>query len=83
MTARYDTTETVHLVRWLVDVLRVSVGDLSNHLRYVFTGPGVVCWFARPSADLDGKTPGALLDDPVRYPEVLSAVRRYRLMVAA
>lgn len=107
------------LARWLVDVLRVSVGDLSdlvgvtprtfhrwmeddsiepsskdgarlatvvqiaNQLRHVFTGPGVVGWFARPSADLDDETPGALLDDPVRYPEMLRAARRYRSMVAA
>jgi hypothetical protein len=107
------------LARWLVDSLRVSVGDLSgvvgvtprtfhrwmeddsiepssrdgarlatvaqiaNQLRHVFTGPGVVGWFARPSADLDGETPGALLDDPVRYPEVLNAARRYRSMIVA
>jgi uncharacterized protein (DUF2384 family) len=107
------------LARWLVESLRVSVGDLSgvvgvstrtfhrwmeddtvepsskdgarlatvarvaNQLRHVFTGPGVVGWFERPSADLGGETPEALLDDPVRYPEVLTAARRYRAMVAA
>jgi uncharacterized protein (DUF2384 family) len=107
------------LARWLVDSLRVSVGDLSrvvgvsprtlhrwmeddtvepsskdgarlatvarvaNQLRHVFTGPGVIGWFERPSAALDGDTPQALLDDPVRYPDVLTAARRYRSMVAA
>jgi uncharacterized protein (DUF2384 family) len=106
------------LARWLVESLRVSVGDLAgvagvssrtfhrwmddsvepsskdearlatvarvaNQLRYVFTGPGVVGWFGRPSADLNGETPESLLADPVRYPEVLTAARRYRAMVAA
>ena len=107
------------LARWLVECLRVSVGDVAsvvgvsprtfhrwmeddsvepsskdearlatvarvaNQLRYVFTGPGVVGWFERPSADLDGEVPAALLDDPVRYPEVLAAARRYHAMVAA
>jgi uncharacterized protein (DUF2384 family) len=107
------------LARWLVESLRVSVGELAgvvgvssrtfhrwmeddsvvpsskdearlatvaqvaNQLRHVFTGPGVVGWFERPLIDLDGETPDELLGDPVRYPEVLAAARRYRAMVAA
>lgn len=59
-----------------------AVARVANQLRYVFTGPGIVGWFERPSADLGGETPEALLDDPVRHPEVLTAARRYRAMVA-
>ena len=60
-----------------------TVARVANQLRHVFTGPGVIGWFERPSAALDGDTPQSLLDDPVPYPDVLAAARRYRSMVAA
>lgn len=43
--------------------LRVIAGA-ANHLRHVLTGPGVVNWFERPNAQIDGRRPLDLLDDP-------------------
>jgi uncharacterized protein (DUF2384 family) len=59
------------------------VARMANQLRHVFTGPGVIGWFDRPSTALAGSTPTSLLRDPVRYPEVLAAARQYRSMVAS
>jgi uncharacterized protein (DUF2384 family) len=36
----------------------------ANHLRHALTGPGVVSWFERPNAQLEGQRPLDLLDDP-------------------
>jgi hypothetical protein len=79
------------LQRWLgadgpepaaVDAARIrAVGQLVNQLRHTFTGPGVVAWFHRRHPVL-GKRPIDLLDDPLRYPQVLSAATAARAMTA-
>ena len=40
------------------------VARIVNHLRHSFTGVGVIRWFERPRADLDGARPADLLDEP-------------------
>ncbi|BBY58280.1 hypothetical protein MSAR_14160 [Mycolicibacterium sarraceniae] len=57
------------------------VGQLVNQLRHTFTGPGVIAWFYRCHPTL-GERPVDLLDDPLRYPEVLSAATVSRAMTA-
>lgn len=42
--------------------LRV-IASAANHLRHVLTGPGVVQWFERPNAQLEGRRPRDLLED--------------------
>jgi len=44
-------------------------------------GPGAVAWFYRPHPVL-GARPIDLLDDPLRYPQVLSAATAARVMTA-
>jgi uncharacterized protein (DUF2384 family) len=73
------------LQRWLADdavqpaaddAARIRmVGQVVNQLRHTFTGPGVIAWFYRRHPTL-GERPVDLLDDPLRYPEVLSAALR-------
>jgi uncharacterized protein (DUF2384 family) len=64
------------------DAARIrAVGQLVNQLRHTFTGPGVVAWFHRRHPVL-GKRPIDLLDDPLRYPQVLSAATAARAMMA-
>ena len=64
------------------DAARIrAVGQLVNQLRHTFTGPGVVAWFHRRHPVL-GKRPIDLLDDPLRYPQVLSAATAARAMTA-
>lgn len=79
------------LQRWLADdavepaaddAARIRmVGQLVNQLRHTFTGPGVIAWFYRRHPTL-GERPIDLLDDPLRYPEVLSAATAARAMTA-
>ena len=79
------------LQRWLAqdgpepaadDAARIrAVGQLVNQLRHTFTGPGAVAWFYRPHPVL-GERPIDLLDDPLRYPQVLSAATAARAMTA-
>jgi hypothetical protein len=47
-------------------------------LRHSWTEEGVVAWFLRPRADLNGKKPIDLLDDPHRELELLTVARRGR-----
>jgi uncharacterized protein (DUF2384 family) len=79
------------LQRWLADdgpepaaddAARIrAVGQVVNQLRHTFTGPGVVAWFYRRHPTL-GRRPIELLDDPLRYPQVLSAANAARAMTA-
>lgn len=41
-----------------------AIARLVNQLRHALTPIGVVDWFGRPRADLDGEPPAALLDQP-------------------
>jgi transcriptional regulator with XRE-family HTH domain len=79
------------LQRWLADdavepaaddAARIRmVGQVVNQLRHTFTGPGVIAWFYRRHPVL-GERPVDLLDDPLRYPEVLSVATAARAMTA-
>lgn len=79
------------LQRWLAadgsepaadDAARIRmVGQVVNQLRHAFTGPGVVAWFYRRHPGL-GERPIGLLDDPLRYPQLLSAATAARAMTA-
>jgi uncharacterized protein (DUF2384 family) len=62
--------------------LRV-VARLVNQLRHSLTGPGVVDWFTRPRADLDGAAPADVLDDPGRLEALLGAAAASRGSIAA
>jgi transcriptional regulator with XRE-family HTH domain len=54
------------------------VARIAVLLRHSWTQEGVVAWFFRPRADLGGKKPVDLLDDPDREIEVVNAARRGR-----
>jgi hypothetical protein len=79
------------LQRWLAedgsepvaeDAARIrEVGQVVNQLRHTFTGPGAIAWFNRRHPVL-GRAPIELLDDPLRYPQVLSAATAARAMAA-
>lgn len=79
------------LQRWLAadgpepasdDAARIRVvGQVVNQLRHSFTGPGAVAWFYRRHPVL-GQLPMDLLDDPLRYPQLLSAAAGARAMTA-
>jgi hypothetical protein len=62
--------------------LRV-VARIVNQLRHSLTGPGVIEWFEHVRADLDGASPGELLDDPNRLELLLAAAAASRGNVAA
>lgn len=79
------------LQRWLAgegagptadDAARIRVvGQVVNQLRHAFTGPGVVAWFTRPHPLL-GRAPIELLDDPLAYPQIISAATAARVTTA-
>jgi uncharacterized protein (DUF2384 family) len=79
------------LQRWLAadgpepaadDAARIRVvGQLVNQLRHSFTGPGAVAWFYRRHPVLK-RSPIELLDDPLRYPQLLAAATAARAMTA-
>lgn len=56
-----------------------TVGALVNQLRHTLTPPGVYAWFSRENSQL-GRRPLDLLDDPLRYPELLDAAAAPRSM---
>lgn len=58
-----------------------AVGQIVNQLRHTFTGHGVLAWFQRDHPAL-GLPPIKLLEDPLRYPEVLRLARSARAMAA-
>ena len=70
-------------LRWKKDGGKPSrrltlVARLVAILRRAWSEQGVVAWFHRPRADLDGKTPFAVLDDPQYERMLLTAVRQGR-----
>lgn len=79
------------LQRWLADegaepagndAARIRmVGQLVHQLRHAFTGPGVIAWFSGPHPDL-GRAPIELLNDPLRYPQLISAATAARAQTA-
>jgi hypothetical protein len=80
---------TRQLQRWLSpdgpslsgdDEARVRiVAQIVNHLRHVFTAPGVLAWFRRSHPHL-GKPPIELLDDPSSYPRLRDLAAASRSM---
>lgn len=54
------------------------VARIAALLRHSWTEDGVVSWFFRPRADLRGKKPVDLLDDPDREVDLITAARRGR-----
>jgi hypothetical protein len=80
---------TRQVQRWLApggpapagdDEARVRVvGQLVNQLRHAFTGPGTLAWFRRRHPVL-GVKPVAWLDEPTRYPALVSAASATRAM---
>lgn len=81
---------TRQLQRWLSgeaepsgdDAARLRVvAQIANQLRHAFTAPGVVRWFERKHPRLR-VAPMALLDDPLRYPELVALARGSRTTVA-
>jgi hypothetical protein len=79
------------LQRWLAhdgsepgadDAARIrAVGNVVSQLRHSFTGPGVLAWFDREHPVLK-RRPIELLNDPLSYPQVLSAATAARAMTA-
>jgi transcriptional regulator with XRE-family HTH domain len=75
------------LQRWLApagfepsgdDAARIrAVGNVVNQLRHSFTGPGVMAWFDRRHPVLR-RRPIELLDDPLKYPELVGAATAAR-----
>jgi hypothetical protein len=47
-----------------------AVARLVNQLRFVLTPAGTIDWFGWPRADLQGRTPSDLLDEPQGLPEL-------------
>jgi putative toxin-antitoxin system antitoxin component (TIGR02293 family) len=80
--------------RWLSESDRVSpegedarrlevIAAATNHLRHALTGPGVVGWFEAPTAELDGRRPLDLLDEPTEAPRIATLAARARSHTAA
>jgi uncharacterized protein (DUF2384 family) len=66
------------------DALRVRVAArVANHLRHVYTGPGVVRWFERPHPELKGEAPILLLLHAERLKELINLAAASRSSAAA
>jgi hypothetical protein len=50
-----------------------AVARVVAQLRHAYTAAGVLAWFERPRPELGDVAPRALLDDPVRLPDLLLA----------
>jgi hypothetical protein len=60
-----------------------AVARLVNQLRFVLTPGGTIDWFGWPRTDLQGRTPGDLLDDPQGLPELTRVAASMRSSYAA
>lgn len=59
------------------------VARITEHLRHVLTGPGVLRWFERPHPGLGRKTPADLLDRSDALPRLLALASAARSSGAA
>lgn len=65
------------------DAERVRVvAKVTNQLRHVLTGGGVLRWFESPRADLSGRTPAELLADLDEAPRLIQLAASARVSVA-
>lgn len=65
------------------DAARVGVvAKVTNQLRHVLTGEGVLRWFESPRADLGGRTPAELLADLDEAPHLIRLAASARVSVA-
>jgi hypothetical protein len=65
------------------DAARVRVvAKVTNQLRHVLTGEGVLRWFESPRADLSGRTPAELLADLDEAPHLIRLAASARVSVA-
>jgi uncharacterized protein (DUF2384 family) len=65
------------------DALKLRVAArIANHLRHVFTGPGVVRWFDRPHPQLEGEAPILLLRHSERLNELVNLAAASRSSAA-
>jgi hypothetical protein len=65
------------------DALKLRVAArIANHLRHVFTGPGVVRWFDRPHPQLKGEAPILLLRHSERLNELVNLAAASRSSAA-
>ena len=65
------------------DALRIRVAArIANHLRHVYTGPGVVRWFERPHPELKGEAPILLLRHAERVNELINLAAASRSSAA-
>lgn len=82
------------LQRWLApadqtapegdDEARVrAVALIANHLRHIFTGPGVIRWFERPHPGAGGHPPLELLHDPLALPQLVRLASQARSTTAS
>jgi hypothetical protein len=60
-----------------------AVARIVNQLRFALTPAGAIAWFDWPRAELRGKTPRRLLDDPARLPELVAIAGSMRSTHAA
>lgn len=65
------------------DALRIRVAArIANHLRHVYTGPGVVRWFEKPHPELKGEAPVLLLRQAERLNELITVAAASRSSAA-
>ncbi len=65
------------------DALRIRVAaHIANHLRHVYTGPGVMRWFERPHPELKGEAPILLLLHVERVNELINLAAASRSSAA-
>jgi hypothetical protein len=60
-----------------------AIARIANQLRFVLTPAGAIAWFDWPRAELRGRTPRQLLDDPARLPELVAIAGSMRSTYAA
>jgi hypothetical protein len=59
-----------------------ALARIVNQLRFVLTPAGTVDWFDWPRGDLEGQTPGQLLRDPARLPDLVAIAGSMRASYA-